>query len=106
MAMPGTIYILPGEIGLAVSESGMRFTEGDGDVLAALPSADSAVLMFSGSDPARVDSAMNHSWAGALVAGQAPDGCYDAAAASALISRGAQSGQPAELAARLAQRWR
>lgn len=105
MAMPGTIYILPGEIGLAVSESGIRFTEGDGDVLTALPSADSAVLMLSGSDPARVDAAMNHSWAGALVAGQAPDGCYDAAAASALIARGAQSGQPAELAASLAQRW-
>lgn len=106
MAMPGTIYILPNEIGLTVSEAGMRFTEGEGDVLAALPSADSAVLMLSGSDPARVDAAMNHSWGGALVAGQAPDGCYDAAAASALIARGAQSGQPAELAARLAQRWR
>ncbi|HEY0506262.1 MAG TPA: chemotaxis protein CheB, partial [Lysobacter sp.] len=105
MAMPGTIYILPAEIGLAVSESGMRFTEGDGDVLTSLPSADSAVLMLSGSDPTRVDAAMNHSWAGALVAGQAPDGCYDATAASALIARGAHSGQPTELAARLAQRW-
>lgn len=105
-AMPGTIYILPNEIGLSVNESGIRFTEGDGDVLAALPSADSAVLMLSGSDPARVDAAMNHSWAGALVAGQAPDGCYDAAAASALIARGAESGQPAELAVRLAARWR
>lgn len=105
IAMPGTIYILPNEIGLSASESGMRFTEGDGDVLSALPSADSAVLMLSGSDPARVDAAMNHSWAGALVAGQAPDGCYDAAAASALIARGAEAGQPVELAARLAARW-
>ncbi|MDI9238907.1 chemotaxis protein CheB [Lysobacter sp. LF1] len=105
ITMPGTIYILPNEIGLSVSESGMRFTEGDGDVLSALPSADSAVLMLSGSDPARVDAAMNHSWAGALVAGQAPDGCYDAAAASALIARGADAGQPVELAARLAARW-
>lgn len=105
-AMPGTIYILPNEIGLSVNESGIRFTDGDGDVLAALPSADSAVLMLSGSDPTRVDAAMNHSWAGALVAGQAPDGCYDAAAASALIARGAESGQPAELAVRLAARWR
>ncbi|GAA5071427.1 chemotaxis protein CheB [Lysobacter panacisoli] len=106
MAMPGTIYILPNEIGVNVAESGIRFTDGDGDVLAALPSADSAVLMLSGSDASRVDAAMNHSWAGALVAGQSPDGCYDAAAANELIARGAESGQPADLAARLAARWR
>ncbi|MBU8975462.1 hypothetical protein JI752_004850 [Lysobacter sp. MMG2] len=105
-AMAGTIYILPAEISITVSESGMRFVEGDGDVLAVLPTADSAVLMLSGADAAQVDGAMNLSWAGGLVAGQAPDGCYDAAAASALIARGAQSGQPAELAARLAERWR
>ena len=84
----------------------MRFTDGDGDVLAALPSADSAVLLLSGSDPARVDAAMNHSWAGALVAGQAPDGCYDAAASTALIARGGDAGQPVDLAERLRARWR
>lgn len=105
IAMPGSIYILPAAIGLSVSESGIRFTEGDGDVMASLPSADSAVLLLSGSDTALVDAALNHSWAGALVAGQAPDGCYDAAASSALIARGGASGQPVDLAARLAQRW-
>lgn len=106
IAMPGTIYILPADIGATASESGLRFADDGSDVLTALPSADSAVLLLSGSDPARVDAAMNHSWAGALVAGQAPDGCYDAAAATALIARGGESGQPAELAARLAARWR
>jgi chemosensory pili system protein ChpB (putative protein-glutamate methylesterase) len=106
IAMPGTIYVLPADIGATVGEAGIRFADDGSDVLAALPSADSAVLLLSGSDPARVDAAMNHSWAGALVAGQAPDGCYDAAAATALIARGGESGQPAELAARLAARWR
>lgn len=106
LAMAGTIYILPAEIGISVNESGIRFMEGEGDVIAALPSADSAVLLLSGSDPARVDAVMNHSWAGALVAGQAPDGCYDAAASTALIARGGVAGQPVELAERLIARWR
>ncbi|WP_206859926.1 chemotaxis protein CheB [Lysobacter changpingensis] len=106
IAMAGTIYILPADVSIAVSESGMRFVEGGDDVLATLPASDSAVLMLSGADPAQVDAAMKLSWSGALVAGQAADGCYDAVAASALVSRGAQSGQPAELAARLAERWR
>ncbi|HEY5851423.1 MAG TPA: chemotaxis protein CheB [Lysobacter sp.] len=105
LAMAGSIYILPAEIGIAVNETGIRFTEGDGDVITALPSADSAVLLLSGSDPARVDAAMNHSWAGALVAGQAPDGCYDAAASTALITRGGVAGQPVDLAERLIARW-
>jgi chemosensory pili system protein ChpB (putative protein-glutamate methylesterase) len=106
IAMAGTIYILPAEVSINVTESGMRFIEGNGDVLATLPPADSAVLMLSGGDPAQVDAAMNLSWGGALVAGQAPDGCYDAVASSTLIARGAQSGQPVELAARLAERWK
>jgi len=106
IAMAGTIYILPADISITVSESGMRFVEGGDDVLAMLPAADSAVLMLSGADAAQVDAAMNLSWSGALVAGQAADGCYDAAAASALVARGAQAGQPAELSARLAERWR
>lgn len=106
LAMAGSIYILPAEIGISVNEHGIRFTEGEGDVIASLPSADSAVLLLSGSDPARVDAAMNHSWAGALVAGQATDGCYDAAASTALIARGGVAGQPVELAERLIARWR
>ncbi|BDU15640.1 chemotaxis protein CheB [Lysobacter auxotrophicus] len=106
IAMAGTIYILPADISITVSESGMRFVEGGGDVLGTLPAGDSAVLMLSGADPAQVDAALKLSSSGALVAGQSGDGCYDAVAASALIARGAQSGQPAELSARLAERWR
>lgn len=105
-ALDGEIYIMPADTGIQVTNNGIQFFGGGDDVLAALPSADSAVLLLSGSDPAQVDAVMNHSWAGALVIGQAPDGCYDAAAANALIARGGACGQPAELAARLADRWR
>lgn len=104
-AIAGVIYILPAGVGVTVSDSGIQFNGDGNDVLAALPPGDSAVLMLSGSDPALVDAAMNHAWAGALVAGQAPDGCFDAAAPNALIARGGESGQPADLAARLAARW-
>lgn len=104
-AIDGVIYILPAGLSVATAASGLRFVDDGSDVLAALPPADSAVLMLSGADPARVDAAMNHSWAGAIVAGQSPDGCYDATAATALIARGGESGQPADLAARLAARW-
>ncbi|MEH6419460.1 chemotaxis protein CheB [Pseudomonas sp. CGJS7] len=100
----GVIYILPAGVGIEVSDNGIQFVEG-GEVIEALPASDSAVLLFSGADPAQVDAAMKLSGHGALVAGQAPDGCYDAAAASAAIARGASQGQPAELAAKLATRW-
>lgn len=100
----GVIYILPAGLGIELTEQGIQFAEG-ADVLTGLPAGDSAVLLFSGADAAQVDEAMGLAAHGALVAGQAPDGCYDAAAASAAISRGALSGQPADLAARLAARW-
>lgn len=100
----GVIYILPAGLGIDVGDNGIQFVEG-AEVLDALPASDSAVLLFSGADPAQVDTAMQLSAQGAMVAGQSPDGCYDAAAASAAIARGAGSGQPAELAAKLASRW-
>ncbi len=102
-ASPGHVYILPPGLGLSGTD-GLRFAAGT-DPMATLPSAGSAVLMFSGSDTALVDAAMDHASAGAMVAGQSPEDCYDAAAADALVARGAESGQPADLARRLAERW-
>lgn len=100
----GVIYILPAGVGIEAGDNGIQFIDG-GDLFEALPAADSAILLFSGADTVQVDAAMKLSAHGALVAGQSPDGCYDAAAASAAIARGAGSGQPAELAAKLASRW-
>ncbi|WP_141233371.1 chemotaxis protein CheB [Lysobacter antibioticus] len=101
----GVIYILPAGVGVDAGDSGIQFVEDGGEVMDALPAADSAILLFSGADPAQVDTAMKLAAHGALVLGQAPDGCYDAAAASAAIARGAGQGQPSELAAKLAARW-
>ena len=103
-AQAGFIYILPAEVGIDVGDAGIRFNQG-GDLLAELPSADSAVLLLSGSDPEQVDAAMKHSWAGAVVAGQAADGCYDAAASNALAARGGDTAPAIELAQRLTERW-
>lgn len=101
----GAIYIVPPAIGVTGAANGLAFNDDASELLATVPAGDSAVLMLSGSDPALVDAAMNLSWSGALVAAQALDGCYDAAAPSELIARGALSGTPTELARRLAERW-
>jgi len=106
LAIPGTVYILPEAVGATSTAAGIRFS-GDADeaILAALPSADSAVLLLSGSDPALVDAAMSHSERGALVAGQSADGCYDPVASNALAARGGDVASPAALALRLSARW-
>lgn len=100
---PGHVYILPAELGLA--EGATRFGGDAAALLAHLPANDSAIVLLSGSDAAVVDAAMAHALRGALVVGQAPDGCYDAAAPTALIARGAESGAPQALAKKLAARW-
>jgi chemosensory pili system protein ChpB (putative protein-glutamate methylesterase) len=102
--VPGNVYILPEALGVIAQGNELRFQQ-DGDLFASLPADDSAVVVLSGSDPAAADAVMGLSWGGALVAGQIPEGCYDATAAEAVIARGATSGAPAELAKRLAQRW-
>lgn len=102
---PGHVYVLPAELGLVAEAGGLVFGNDGGDVFAALPAADSAIVMLSGSDPALVDEAMHQSWNGAVVVAQSPDGCYDTAATDALIARGAEAGTPADLARRLAARW-
>lgn len=105
IAIAGHVYILPAELRISAGIDGIRFTGDGDDILALLPSADSAILLLSGSDPADVDAAMKHGWSGALVAGQAPDGCYDAAAPTELAARGGDTAQPGELAKRLVERW-
>lgn len=106
LALAGMVFILPDTVGLRAGDFGMRFSNDPGDdVLAALPPPDSAVLLLSGSDPAQVDAAMTHKWAGALVAGQAADGCYDPTAPDALAARGGDVAPPAELAQTLCKRW-
>ena len=102
----GSVYILP--IGLEVQAApiGLMFAPTTEDApFAGLPASDSAVLLLSGSDPELVDAAMSLSWAGALVLGQAPEGCFDPAASNALVARGGQAESLASLPLKLLQRW-
>ncbi|MCC8362387.1 chemotaxis protein [Lysobacter sp. A6] len=99
----GNVYIVPPELGID-GNSGLRFEAG-ASLLDALPAEDSAVLLLSGADPAVVDGALAHAAKGALVAGQSPDGCYDAAAPMALTARGGTAAAPNELVQSLLQRW-
>lgn len=105
-AEAGVVYILPPEIGLQVDPSGRVFTDRGGDVFAALPAPDSALLLLSGSDPQAVDGALAGKAGGAFVAGQSPEGCFDSAAIDALMARGGDTATPPDLAARLVERWR
>lgn len=100
-----TVYVMPPSLGVHANGQGLAFNESPAELLASLPANDSAVLMLSGSDPAQVDAVMKLAGAGALIAGQTLDGCYDVAAPAALASRGGQSGKPQDLARRLAERW-
>ena len=100
-----TVYILPPTLGMHENGQGLAFNDAPAELLTTLPAGDSAVLMLSGADAAQVDAVMKLAGAGAFVAGQALDGCYDVAAPAALAARGGQAGKPQELARRLAERW-
>lgn len=104
IAAAGEVYIMPPELGLADTDAGLRFDAGV-PLLASLPPSDSAVLLLSGSDPADVDTALGLAARGALIAGQSPEGCYDAAAPNALIARGGTAGSPTDMVKQLLQRW-
>lgn len=101
----GAVYIIPDNVGVTDGGSGLVFQEGDNDILAVLPAADSAVLMLSGTDVSRVDAALSFGWNGGLVIGQNIDGCYDAAAVTDLTARGGTVAKPAEMGPRLAAHW-
>jgi chemosensory pili system protein ChpB (putative protein-glutamate methylesterase) len=108
---PGHVYVLTADVGIESRADGPHFGHAGDDasdgerLFANLPAADSAVVLLSGSDTAIVDAAMHHAGRGAFVAGQSSEGCFDAAAAEALVARGGESGTPVQLAKRLAARW-
>lgn len=104
----GHAYILSDGVGLAQSDAGLGFSEGGGDLpalVSALSPADSAVLLLSGASETLVASVLELAGQGAWVAGQSAEGCYDPAAANRLVQQGHPSGDPAQLAQRLLERW-
>ena len=111
MAMPGdalaagTVYVMPEGVGVADAGTGLAFVDDAGELIGVLPPQESAVLVLSGADSARVDAALALAGNGAWVAGQALEGCYDAAAVTLLAAGGAELGTPAQLAQTLVERW-
>jgi len=102
----GRVYILPEGLDVQVAPVGLLFASAPSSApFAALPASDSALLLLSGSDPELVDAAMTLSRGGALVFGQAPEGCFDPAASNALVARGGQAKSLATLPLELLQRW-
>lgn len=101
---PGHVYLVPGELGIAAAGGATRFAAG-AHAFSQLTAGDSAIVALSGTDPAQVDAIMAQSWAGALVLAQLPSGCYEPAAAQALIARGVAADTPQHLASQLAKRW-
>jgi len=101
-ALPMRVHVLPSNVAMHVVDGNIHFSEGEtemGAFIAGLPPADCAILMLSGSDADHVDAVSALGAEGAYVAGQSPQGCYDASAPRALAERGNVIGTPAELAA-------
>jgi chemosensory pili system protein ChpB (putative protein-glutamate methylesterase) len=111
MAMPGddvaaaTVYVLPQGVGIAEQAAGLVFIDGVAEPVAALPPAESAVIVLSGAEPARMEAVLALATRGGHAAGQSLDGCYDPAAVKLLSAGGIELGTPAQLAEQLAARW-
>lgn len=105
-AMAGTVHVLADDVGVRAASDGLYFqTAAQGIALAALPAEHSAVVLLSGADLAHVGAALDLAAAGAWVAGQVGEGCYDPAAATAVVAAGMAAGEPQELAGVIAARW-
>lgn len=102
----GQIYILSDDVGAGLHEGGLHFHASTrGMEVSSLPATESAVILLSGADLAQVDPALSLAEAGAWVGGQVGDGCYDPAAATAVVAAGMFAGEPQELAQAIAARW-
>lgn len=103
----GKVYVLSDEVGVQQQAGALAFAAqtDPAALVAALPPADSAVLMLSGANEALVEATLALAGQGGWVAGQSADGCYDPAAAARLAQQGMLSGDPAQLAQALAHRW-
>ena len=105
-AVPGEVHVLADDIGVRVASDGLHFLSDAGGIsLAALPAEHTALVLLSGADLAHVGPALDLAAAGAWVAGQVGEGCYDPAAATAVVAAGMVAGEPQELAQAIAARW-
>ncbi|MEX7642316.1 chemotaxis protein CheB [Stenotrophomonas maltophilia] len=105
-ATPGEVHVLADDIGVQAASDGLHFvSDAQGIAIAALPADHTALVLLSGADLAHVGPALDLAAAGAWVAGQVGEGCYDPAAATAVVAAGMVAGEPQELAQAIAVRW-
>lgn len=105
-AAAGEVHVLADDIGVRAAADGLYFQSSEQGVsIAALPAEHSALVLLSGADLAHVGPALDLAAAGAWVAGQVGEGCYDPAAATAVVAAGMVAGEPQELAQVIAARW-
>lgn len=105
-AVPGEVHVLADDIGVQAASDGLHFlSDAAGISIAALPAEYTALVLLSGADLAHVGPALDLAAAGAWVAGQVGEGCYDPAAATAVVAAGMVAGEPQELAQAIAARW-
>ena len=102
----GRVYVMAEGIGVRAGSERMVFANDDGTPpFAALRAADSAAILLSGADMAHVDVAVGMRWAGGLALGQSPHNCFDATASNALVARGGEAKQLADISRQLTERW-
>lgn len=105
-ATPGEVHVLADDIGVQAASDGLHFvSDAQGISIAGLPADHTALVLLSGADLAHVGPALDLAAAGAWVAGQVGEGCYDPAAATAVVAAGMVAGEPQELAQAIASRW-
>lgn len=105
-AAAGEVHVLADDIGVQVAADGLHFiSDAQGISIAALPAEHTALVLLSGADLGHVGPALDLAAAGAWVAGQVGEGCYDPAAATAVVAAGMVAGEPQELAQAIAARW-
>ncbi|TFZ43882.1 chemotaxis protein [Stenotrophomonas maltophilia] len=105
-AAAGEVHVLADDIGVQVASDGLHFiSDAQGISIAALPAEHTALVLLSGADLGHVGPALDLAAAGAWVAGQVGEGCYDPAAATAVVAAGMVAGEPQELAQAIAARW-
>ena len=102
----GRVYVMAEGIGVRAGSERMVFANDDGTPpFAALRAADSAAILLSGADMTHVDVAVGMRWAGGLALGQSPHNCFDATASNALVARGGEAKQLADISRQLTERW-
>ncbi|MDO7966558.1 chemotaxis protein, partial [Enterococcus faecium] len=88
-AVPGEVHVLADDIGVRAAGDGLHFqSDAQGIALASLPAGHTALVLLSGADLAHVGPALDLAAAGAWVAEQVGEGCYDPAAATAVVAAG------------------